>query len=181
MPSRRWQVTGAYRALTAALGPGIHHIVITAQPDDSPNALSARAVVEVPAGVTPAVPSGEFGDVLAEAIWGVPGEVIASTYGPSGSGTYAVRGWFIAAGWFHPMSAAELCNACLVTADGRWRGSGCGVSYEDGHLIPRPSGPDGSGQGAQLHPRRPDEPLGPLRENASAHRPVGRSHTEQTP
>ncbi|MEU4095965.1 hypothetical protein [Streptomyces sp. NPDC026673] len=135
MLSRDRLAADAFHAVTTALGPGTHHIVVSGQEWDSPTVQVFTAQVEVTADAAPAMPSPEFGDLLADVMLGIPGGIIARTSGPAK--TYAVRGWFIAAGWFHAMTAAEIFNA-YCAPHGELLPPEPGVSYEAGHPIPRP-------------------------------------------
>jgi hypothetical protein len=147
MPSRDQRVAQAFRAITSALGPGIHYIVVSAHLDETPEVLVAAAEVEVTGEAVPGIPSVEFGDVLGDAIFGVLGRVVAGTYGPRG--TCVVRGWLVAAGWFHAMGATETLNAPRVMPHGCLTGDQPGLSFEDGCVIPR-ARPQPPGPGAVL-------------------------------
>ncbi|MFJ5218794.1 hypothetical protein ACIP98_29250 [Streptomyces sp. NPDC088354] len=135
MPSRDQRAADAFRALTAALGPGTHHIAVSAHVHDAP-AMTSTAMIEVTADTEPAMPSVEFSDTMAETVMGTCGMLIARTYGPAL--TFTVRGWYIQAGRFHPMTADEMRQTHRTAPDGRMRGPEPGVTYAAGHPLPHP-------------------------------------------
>ncbi|MDN3059370.1 hypothetical protein PH213_33520 [Streptomyces sp. SRF1] len=113
----------AFEALLGALGPGHHHLLISAHTPEGGSVATASVTVEsAPDGHVRAEREGAlmFCHVLAQASLAFErGAVFARSVTPDGGGKAVVQGWALIDGWPRSMSAAEVFNAyCTDLATG---------------------------------------------------------------
>ncbi|MEV5776633.1 hypothetical protein AB0L49_36265 [Streptomyces antimycoticus] len=112
----------AFEALLSALGPGRHHLLISAHTALGSSATASVVVEGAPGGLVRTEKEGSlmFCYTLAQASAAFDCAVVfARTVAPDGGGKSVVQGWVLTGGWPRAMPAAKVFDAyCTDLATG---------------------------------------------------------------